>query len=188
MKILSLSVAFLFCFTSILSAQDDEKINWMTMDEALEAQKKEPKKIFMDTYTNWCPPCKMLDKQTYSNDDVADYVNEHFYPVKFNAEGDEEIHYQGEDYENPNYDPDRKNKRNAQHSFAHSLHVMAYPTMLFFDEDSDVIKPVQVKGFVPPEQLEIYLKMVAQDDYEDINSQGDMKKYQEDFEGTFSNN
>ena len=45
--------------TTSISAQE---INWMTMDEALAAQKEEPKKIFMDVYTTWCGPCKMLDK------------------------------------------------------------------------------------------------------------------------------
>ena len=50
--------------TTSISAQE---INWMTMDEALAAQKEEPKKIFMDVYTTWCGPCKMLDKNTFAN-------------------------------------------------------------------------------------------------------------------------
>ena len=63
----------------------------MTLDEARAAQKKEPKKIFMDVYTNWCGPCKLLDKNTFQNPDVSRYISEHFYAVKFNAEGTEEI-------------------------------------------------------------------------------------------------
>ena len=47
-----------------------QKINWMTMNEALAAQKKEPKKIFMDVYTDWCGPCKLLDRNTFSNKKV----------------------------------------------------------------------------------------------------------------------
>ena len=39
----------------------------MTLDEARAAQKKEPKKIFMDVYTDWCGPCKLLDKNTFQN-------------------------------------------------------------------------------------------------------------------------
>ena len=55
-----------------------QEINWMTMNEALEAQKENPKKIFMDVYTDWCGPCKLLDKNTFSNKQVAQYVNKHF--------------------------------------------------------------------------------------------------------------
>ena len=45
----------------------------------------------MDVYTNWCGPSKLLDKNTFQNPDVSRYISEHFYAVKFNAEGTEEI-------------------------------------------------------------------------------------------------
>ncbi len=64
-----------------------QEINWVTFEEALKLQKEKPKKIMMDVYTNWCGPCKMLDRNTFQNKDVANYVNEHYYAVKFNAEG-----------------------------------------------------------------------------------------------------
>ena len=54
----------------IAGAASAQKINWMSMDEALAAQKTTPKKIFMDVYTTWCGPCKMLDKNTFSNKGV----------------------------------------------------------------------------------------------------------------------
>ncbi|MGB2404834.1 MAG: thioredoxin family protein, partial [Flavobacteriaceae bacterium] len=59
-----------------------QEINWLTLPEALEAQKAEPKKIFMDVYTIWCGPCKLLDRNTFSNKDVIRYINTHFYAVK----------------------------------------------------------------------------------------------------------
>ena len=43
-----------------------QQIEWMSLSEALEAQKKEPKKIIMDVYTKWCGPCKLLDKNTFA--------------------------------------------------------------------------------------------------------------------------
>src|SRR5699024_2564957 len=72
-----------------------EQIHWMSMNEALAAQKKEPKKIIMDAYTVWCGPCKMMAKKTFQNPDLVAYVNEHFYAVKFNAEGRGKINYKG---------------------------------------------------------------------------------------------
>ena len=161
-----------------------QKINWMSMNEALAAQKKNPKKIFMDVYTDWCGPCKLLDKNTFQHKDVVKFVNKHFYAVKFNAEGTEKIEYQDFVYTNPNHNPGRKG-RNSQHLFAHALKVTGYPTMVFFDENSEVISPVV--GYKTPEQLEIYLKMIASDDYKKVTTNEAWKKYQENFEGSFKN-
>ncbi len=111
-----------------------EKISWMSMNEALEAQQESPKKIFMDVYTKWCGPCKLLDKNTFSNKDVIAFINENFYPVKFNAEGTEEITYQDFTYTNPNYQEGRKG-RNTTHFFADALKLSGYPSLVFFKDD-----------------------------------------------------
>lgn len=173
-----IGLVFFFGFTNA------QEINWMSMNEALAAQKENPKKIFMDVYTDWCGPCKLLDKRTFHNKDVVKFVNKHFYAVKFNAEGTEKIEYQDFVYTNPNHDPNKKG-RNSQHLLAHALKIRAYPTMVFFDEASNVISPVV--GYKTPQQLEIFLKMVASDDYKEITSSEAWRKYQADFKGTFGN-
>jgi len=159
-----------------------QQINWMTMDQALAAQKKEPKKIFMDVYTTWCGPCKMLDRNTFSDKNVIEYINKNYYAVKFNAEGKETVNYQDFAYTNPNYRPERKG-RNAQHLFAHALKVNAYPTLVFFKENGDLIQAVP--GYRTPPQLEIYLKMIHSDDYLEITTNEAWDKYQRDFKYTF---
>lgn len=161
--------------TTSISAQE---INWMTMDEALAAQKEEPKKIFMDVYTTWCGPCKMLDKNTFANPDVAAFISENYYAVKFNAEGTEEINYLGNVYTNPRHDPNRKG-RNSQHELAAALKLRGYPTMVFFDEQGNYIQPIV--GYHSPRRLEIYVKMVSNDDYKTLTTQEKWAKYQEDF-------
>ena len=152
MKNLLFAIGFLF----MLPIQAQE-IKWMTMNEALEAQQENPKKIFMDVYTDWCGPCKLLDKKTFHNKDVVDYVNSNYYAVKFNAEGTEEISYNDFTYTNPNYNPDRKG-RNSQHFFANALKITGYPSIVFFDKESRVITPLV--GYKTPQQLELYLKMI----------------------------
>ncbi len=106
-----------------------------------------------------------------------------YYAVKFNAEGTEEIHYLGNTYTNPRYDPKRKG-RNTQHEFALGLKVRAYPSMVFFDENGKYIQPIT--GYHTPQRLEIYLKMVANDDYKALTTQGAWEKYQKDFKYTWS--
>ncbi|TPN86126.1 thioredoxin family protein [Aquimarina algicola] len=179
MKSLLTTILLLIC----ISVQAQE-INWMTMNEALAAQKKEPKKIFMDVYTDWCGPCKLLDKKTFHNKDVVAFINKNYYAVKFNAEGTEEIHYNDFTYTNPNYNPDRKG-RNSQHFFANALKITGYPSMVFFDENSNLIAPVV--GYKTPQQLEIYLKMIHNNDYKKLTTAAAWKKYESSFVGTFSN-
>lgn len=159
-----------------------QKVNWMTMDEALAAQEKEPKKIMMDVYTVWCGPCKLLDKNTFGNASVAAYINKNYYPVKFNAEGPEEITYQDFTYTNPNYQPARKG-RNATHFFADALKLVGYPSIVFFEEDSTLIQAIP--GYKTPQQLEIYLKMIASDDYKEVNTVEAWEEYQKNFKSTF---
>ncbi|WP_410006022.1 thioredoxin family protein [Aequorivita nionensis] len=170
----------LFVFSA--ATINSQEIKWMTMNEALAAQKKEPKKIFMDVYTTWCGPCKMLDKNTFSDKEVAEYVNKNYYAVKFNAEGTEEVNYQDFVYTNPNYDPARKG-RNSQHLFAHALKVNAYPTVVFFEENGDLIQAVP--GYRTPQQLEIFLKMIHSDDYLKITTTEAWEDYQKNFKYTF---
>lgn len=166
-------------FSAVVSAQE---IRWMSMNEALAAQKENPKKIFMDAYTDWCGPCKLMDKKTFHNKDVVHYVNKHFYAVKFNAEGTEEITYQDFTYTNPNHKADKKG-RNTQHFLAHALKIRGYPSMVFFDEESNVIAPVV--GYKTPQQLEIYLKMIAQDKYKELTSKKSWEAYQKNFKPKF---
>ncbi|MBP1839194.1 thioredoxin family protein [Formosa algae] len=170
----------LMFMVGIVNAQE---INWLSFNEALELQKTAPKKIMMDAYTNWCGPCKMLDKNTFQNKDVVAYVNENYYAVKFNAEGKEAVSYQGNTYENPNFDPAKENKRNSVHEFARALGVNAYPTIVFLDEAAQVITPV--RGYQKPQQLELYLKLFSTDKYKELDSQEVVNAYFESFEPEF---
>ncbi len=180
MKKLTFGLIAVFAFTLSAIAQE---INWVTMDEALELQKKEPKKIFMDVYTNWCGPCKMLDKNTFHNKDVVAYVNEHYYAVKFNAEGNDEVTYKDQTFGNPNYDATKANRRNSAHEFSRFLKVRAYPTMVFFDEEGEFISPIQ--GYLKPQQLELYLKLFKSDEHKEMTTQEQFNEYYKAFKPEF---
>ena len=173
---------FVFIIISLNHVTAQNKINWMSMDEALAAQKETPKKIFMDVYTKWCGPCKMLDRNTFSNKKVIKFINENYYAVKFDAEGTEEITHQDFTYTNPNYQEGRKG-RNATHFFADALNIPGYPSLVFFKENGDIIQAVA--GYKTPQQLEIFLKMIANDDYLQLITGEAWQEYQDNFKGTF---
>lgn len=167
--------------TSVASVA--QEINWITLEKALELQKKDPRKIMMDVYTNWCGPCKMLDKNTFKNADVANYVNQNYYAVKFNAEGNEQVNFKGQVFKNPSYKAELASKRNSVHELAYALQVQAYPTIVFMDETGEIIAPI--KGYQTPPQLELYLKMFKANDHKDLDSQEKFNDYYAVFKPKF---
>jgi thioredoxin-related protein len=169
-------------FVVLVSNMSHAQIDWMTMDQALAAQKLKPKKIFMDVYTDWCGPCKLLDKKTFSNKKVIRYINQHYYAVKFNGEGTESVTYNNFTYTNPNYQPERKG-RNAQHFFADALKITAYPSLVFFNETGGVIQALP--GYKSPQDLEIFLKMIATDDFKALTTEKAWETYRNNFKGKF---
>lgn len=160
-----------------------QEIKWVTLNEALALQKETPRKIIMDVYTDWCGPCKMLDRNTFKNKDVVTYINKNYYAVKFNGEGKQKITFKGKTFSNPNYGSGRANSRNNVHQFTTFMRINAYPTLVFFDEKGDFITPI--KGYQTPQQLELYLKMFVKDHHKDMTSQEKFTEYYKAFKPTF---
>lgn len=143
-------IAFVLFALISISTQAQE-IKWMSFNEAITAQKKNKKPIFMDVYTVWCGPCKILDKQTFSNPEIAKYINENYNPVKFNAEGNEEIKFNKLTYKNPGYQETRKNSRNAMHEFISFLKIQGYPSMVIINNKGQIQK--SIVGFRTADEL-----------------------------------
>jgi thioredoxin-related protein len=173
----------LVLFFLLLAFSTHAQVKWYSLEDALAAQKEKPRPIMLDAYTVWCGPCKLLDKNTFGNQYVSDYLNAHFYPVKFNAEGNANIEFQGQSFSNTSYDPKKASVRNATHPFTRFLGVSGYPTLVFFDENGNYLTPVA--GYLNPTQIEIYLKLVHLKHYEQIKSQEDFTTYIKDFDHQF---
>ena len=93
----------------------------------LDKAKAENKLIFMDVYTTWCGPCKMLDRNTFSDAQVGSKFNASFVNYKLDAEKGEGI------------------------NIARKYEVRAYPNMLFINGQGEVVH--RVVGYRPPEEL-----------------------------------
>ena len=174
----------MFVVVVTISTTTAQEINWVTFEEAVALQKKNPKKIMMDMYTVWCGPCKMLDKNTFHNKDVVDYVNKYYYAVKFNAEGNDVVNFKGKTFQNPNYDPAKAKRRNSGHELSRYFSVQAYPTMVFLDENAEFIAPI--RGYKTPQQLELYLKMFKENEHKGMDTQEKFDAYYKAFKPEFS--
>jgi len=172
------NLIFLF-FVLIQFQLYSQEINWMSLDEVREAQKTNPKNVLIDVYTNWCGPCKLMDRNTFSNTDIIRIINENYYAVKFNAEGNETVTFMDKVFTNPNFDSTKTQKRNSSHQLTQFLGINAYPSTLFFDSDMNYLTPV--KGYLNPKQIEIYLLLFKDNTYKNVKSQSDFDNFVKNF-------
>ena len=132
------TLLLLLSLAAITNAQ--EKIQWMSIEEAyaLTLTESTPKKIFIDVYTDWCGWCKRMDKATFQNPEVAAYMNEHYYNVKFDAEQKESIEILGNTFE---FVPQGNR---GYHELAAALlnGKMSYPTVIFMNGKFEMLSPV----------------------------------------------
>lgn len=163
--------ALFFAAANFATAQ--AQINWVEMNEVEALMKKEPKKVLVDVYTSWCGPCKMMNNTTFSDPDVVKYINENFYAIKFNAEGEETITFQGQEFRNDGYDPARATGRNSTHDLTKAIAPVngriAYPTIVYMNEEFQILSPVQ--GFQKPEQIMPILSYFGEDIYQEMEWQ-----------------
>lgn len=94
----------------------------------LEKAKAENKMIFIDCYTSWCGPCKIIAKTVFKDSAVAAFMNAHFISIKSDMEKGEGI--------------ELKKK----------FEVSAFPTLLFISPKGEVehriVGSVSIEKFI----------------------------------------
>lgn len=134
-----------------------EQINWMSWDEmvAVRAQDSIKKKVFIDLYTGWCGWCKKMDKSTFLDPMIVQYMNTNYYPVKFDAETKDTVLFNDITFVNsdPTFVKKHPNARGRTHWFAHSLldGKLSYPSYVILDEN--FIRVTILSGYKQPEAL-----------------------------------
>lgn len=140
----------------------ENPIKWYSIEEAVALQKKKPKKIFIDMYTDWCGWCKRMDATTFTDATVANYLNENFYCVKFNAEQKTPVVFQGKTFNFVN------SGSRGYHELAAALldGQLGYPSFVYLNEKLEriTISP----GYKQPSQIMPELKYVGGGHYETL--------------------
>ncbi len=158
-KFLIISVLFLYVVTSI-HAQDDngpQEINWHTVTEAVKLNQKEPKKMIIDVYTDWCGWCKVMDRTTFSDSTIIEYINNNYYAVKFNAEQKENITIGDKTYKFVD------NGGRGYHELAAVLlqGKLGYPSTVFVNEKGEILELKQ--GYLKPRIFDTIIKFYGGD-------------------------
>jgi len=146
----------------------------MSWDEAVAANEKNPKLIFVDVYTNWCGWCKKMDAATFGNPVIANYMNKNYYSVKFNAEGGDTIKFAENTFVNPNAGASR-----STHQFARALldNQMSYPKFVIFNESIERL--TIIPGYHEAKEFEPMVKFFG----EKRNFDTSFEDYKSSFEG-----
>ena len=154
--ILSIFCLFIVSKTTTLQAQN---MNWYTWEEVVELQKKEPRKVFIDVYTDWCGWCEKMDKATFQQPDIAKYVNENFYAIKFDAEQKEAIEIGGKSYQYV------ASGRRGYHELAAEITrgKLSFPTIVFLNSKMELIQPIP--GFKDVPTFEMIMTFFAEDNH-----------------------
>src|SRR5262245_54128409 len=127
-----------------------EKVTWLTFDAAVAKAEKENKHLIVDIYTNWCTWCKVMDRQTYANAEVAAYLEANFALAKVNGESPAKMTWKG--------------KPLTEREFAKAVGVTGYPSTFFLKPNADLLGGVP--GYIKSPDMMIYAKYVNTRYYE----------------------
>ena len=141
-----------------LLAQSGE-VKWLTIQQAEKLNREHPRKIMVDVYTDWCGWCKRMDSVTFRHPVIARYINENFYAVKLNAEGRDDITFNGTTYK---FVPQGSR---GYHELAAGLlsGKMSFPSIAYLNEKLQLLGAVP--GFMPPATMEPLLNYIAEDKF-----------------------
>jgi thioredoxin 1 len=98
--------------------------NWAN---AIAEAKKQKKMIFIDAYTTWCGPCRMLKNNTFTDKAAGDFFNKHFVNIALDMEKGDGL------------------------AFAQKYQVAAYPTLFIMDPEEKSVTTSE--GYINPAQL-----------------------------------
>jgi thioredoxin-related protein len=153
------------------------EIQWISLQEAYARTQKEPRKTIVDVYTAWCGWCKVMDKQTYTNPDVIEYLNKNYYMVKLDAETRQEIVVGGTKYV---FD---ESSNTNQAAIALLQGKLSYPTTVFLDAQYNMIQPLP--GYLDAKAFHQIITFIGGDNYKkEPFEQYKEGTYKETFKGT----
>jgi len=109
-----------------------QEIQWHNFNDGMARGKFENKRVFIHFFADWCPACKTMEKNTFSDPAVISFLNENFIAVKVDA--DREV------------------------GTASMFRVQALPDNWFIAANGEILgnRP----GYIPPDQLKNILKLI----------------------------
>ena len=96
-------------------SQHSIKFEESSFASILAKAKAEKKLVFMDAYAAWCGPCKLMEKNVFTDKNVADYYNQNFINSHFDME------------------------KGEGKTLAAKYGIRSYPTLLFLNGEGEIV-------------------------------------------------
>jgi thioredoxin-related protein len=136
------SLLVLLCSNTALAGKKTAGlINWLSFDAAQQQENTKNLKFLLYFHADWCTYCHKLEKDTLSNQEVADYINSNFLPVMIDTMKDSQT-------------PAR-------------FGVRGLPDIRFLSPEGEGI--AKIPGYVDTNQLLTLLKFIFTDSYKTMS-------------------
>lgn len=119
--------AILLLLSGVFMFGQGMSFHYESFNDLLAQAKKENKVIFLDAYASWCGPCKLMDKNVFTKEEVGNFYNANFINTRIDMEKGEGV------------------------GLAKKYGVRAYPTYLFINGDGEVV--YRVTGYYEPDDF-----------------------------------
>lgn len=126
-------IVILLFATQLVKAQKEKGIQFqhgLTWTQVKEKAKKENKYVFVDGFTTWCAPCRIMANTIFPQPDVADFFNRNFINVK--------VQFDVTKNDNDEVKSWYKEARLLNDTYK----INSYPTYLFFNPQGELVHTV----------------------------------------------
>ncbi len=144
-------ILFIIVFAFSLNSSAQEKVNWVSFNQAVELNKKDPRPFLVDIYTDWCGWCKKMDRDTYANPVIAKYINQNYHAVKMDGEGKAPITYKEYTFKF------KDQGRTGYHELSALLMngKLSYPTTVIMSKEEKLLD--RIPGYLDAKKMEMVL-------------------------------
>lgn len=129
------------------------KIAWEDVETAAQTAQLQNKKLFIYVHTDWCSWCRKMEEETFTSDDIAQYLNDKYIAVHLDAESQQQVEFNGQ--------------RVSEQDLASTLGAQGYPSNIFLTSNGETI--TIAPGYMPPDRFIKVLSFIAEDYYKQMN-------------------
>ena len=127
-------LVIVFSVISIYSFSQEDSlvfVKWKSFEEVGELFAERQAPILIWLYTDDCDSCQIMLDSTLNRNEVANYINILFYPIKLNAKSNDTItFFNGEKYSR------QQNRQCLDLAYTLLADSIVFPTLVLFDEQA----------------------------------------------------